>query len=72
MVGDIDHLCALISPRPLCLVAGKNMQGEQLTDTILDKTLKYVSAIYELNNSEGLSIISAENKKKWPQQIFGT
>ena len=72
MVGDINHLCALISPRPLCLVAGKNMQGEQLTDTILDKTLKYVSAIYELNNSEGLSIISAENKKKWPQQIFGT
>ena len=71
MVGDIGHLCALISPRPLWLIAGKNMHGEQLTGKTLDGTLKYIAAIYKLNNSEGLSTI-AENKKKWSQQVFGT
>ncbi|MBT5597695.1 MAG: prolyl oligopeptidase family serine peptidase [Planctomycetaceae bacterium] len=69
-LGDIGQLVSLVAPRPTWIVAGKNMQGEDLDRKLLIESLAYAASIYKMNQSRELHVMMADGRKNWLRRVF--
>ena len=69
-LGDIGNLLSLVAPRPVWVIAGKNMQAEDLTRDDLVETLSYAASIYKVNESRELHVMMPEGRDRWLQRVF--
>ena len=71
-LGDIGHLVSLVTPRPTWIVAGKNMQGEDLDRKQLIDSLAYAASIYKINQSRELHVMMADGRNDWLRRVFAS
>ena len=71
-LGDIGQLVSLVAPRPTWIVAGKNMQGEDLERKQLIDSLAYAASIYKINQSRELHVMMADGRKDWLRRVFAS
>ena len=71
-LGDIGQLVSLVAPRPTWIVAGKNMQGEDLDRKQLIDSLAYTASIYKINQSSELHVMMADGRKDWLRRVFAS
>jgi hypothetical protein len=71
-LGDIGHLVSLVTPRPTWIVAGKNMQGEDLDRKQLIDSLAYAASIYKINQSRELHVMMADGRKDWLRRVIAS
>jgi dienelactone hydrolase len=51
--GDIDHIAALIAPRPITVRSGVNGAGEALSPEAVEESLQYCRDVYSQHTAEG-------------------
>jgi dienelactone hydrolase len=60
-VGDIDHIAAMIAPRPLTIENSVTASGSPLTQDATEKSLRFCRSVYaKLSATEALAITTAD------------